>query len=131
MKNIIKTTAYSAVALSSIAYTKVLAAGLTITDLDRENWKDLSIADTQGGNIGATILGFIKYLLWFLGLIGVIIFLWAGFQILTAGWDDEKVKKGKTTMINAVIGIVVIVFAWAIVSWLLEGFVTAVQTKNP
>ena len=59
------------------------------------------------------------YLLGFLALIGVIFAIYWGFQILTAGWDDDKVKKGKTTLINALLGIFVIWISWALISWIV------------
>jgi hypothetical protein len=46
--------------------------------------------------------------------------IYGGFQILTAGWDDEKVKKGKTTLINALLGIFVILISWTLVDWIIS-----------
>jgi hypothetical protein len=45
--------------------------------------------------------------------------LYGGFQILTAGGDEEKVKKGKTTLIQAVIGLIVIFLASNIIRWVI------------
>jgi hypothetical protein len=46
------------------------------------------------------MLGYVIGLLYF---VAVVFALYGGFQILTAAGDEEKVKKGKTTLINAVI----------------------------
>ncbi len=71
----------------------------------------------KGPNAGdpiATIQTFIKGLLTLLGLVMVIMALWGGWQILTSGAEDEGKEAGKKIIINAIIGIVVIFFAWTI-----------------
>ncbi len=63
-----------------------------------------------------TIQTFIKGLLTLLGLVMVAMALWGGWKILTSGEEDEGKEAGKKIIINAVIGIVVIFFAWTITS---------------
>ena len=55
----------------------------------------------------------------FLYIVAVLYGLWGGFNILTAGGDEEKVKKGKTIIIQALIGLVVIFLASSIIQWLI------------
>jgi hypothetical protein len=55
----------------------------------------------------------------FLGLLGVCYGIWGGFQIVTAGGDEEKVKKGRTIIIQVIIGLVVIFLANSIIQWVL------------
>lgn len=61
----------------------------------------------------------ITYALGFLTLIVVILILWAGFSILTAGGDEEKVKTAKNIIIRAAIGLVIIFMAWSITTFIL------------
>lgn len=56
----------------------------------------------------------------FLGLLGVCYGIWGGFQIITAGGDEEKVKKGRTIIIQVAIGLVVIWLANSIVQFVLR-----------
>lgn len=63
-----------------------------------------------------TIQGFITNLLTFLGIVMVAMALWGGWKILTSGAEDEGKEAGKKIIINAVIGIVIIFFAWTITS---------------
>lgn len=67
----------------------------------------------------------ISSFLMFVTIIAVIYCLWAGFNILTAGGDEEKVKKGRTTIIQVVIGIVVMWLAYSVVSWVINALVGA------
>lgn len=55
----------------------------------------------------------------FLYLVAVIYGLWGGFLILTAGWKDDNVKKWRTVIVQALIGLVVIWLASSIVQFLV------------
>lgn len=61
----------------------------------------------------------VAYLLGFLALIVVLLILWAGFTILTAGGDEDKVKNGKTIIVRAFIGLLIIFLAWAITTFII------------
>jgi hypothetical protein len=55
----------------------------------------------------------------YLTIAAVVYGLWWGFNILTAGWNEDKVKTWKTVIINALIWIVVIFIVGSLVRWLL------------
>lgn len=55
----------------------------------------------------------------FLTILAVMYALYGGFNILTAGGEEDKVKKGKTILIQALLGLVVIWLSYSIVSWLI------------
>jgi hypothetical protein len=61
-----------------------------------------------------------KYALTFVAIIGVIIIIFAGFQILTAGGDDKKVSGAKTMIMYAAIGMLVMFLAWSIVKFVIN-----------
>ncbi|HWQ99501.1 MAG TPA: hypothetical protein VN397_01485 [Candidatus Methylomirabilis sp.] len=66
----------------------------------------------------------------FLGLLGVIflvLLLYAGFLWMTSAGDAEKVKKAQNTIKNAVIGLVIIASAWAIVSFIMNALTGVTQ----
>lgn len=53
----------------------------------------------------------------FLGLLGIIflvLIIYSGFHWMTAGGDEEKVTLAKSTLIRAVIGLAIIIGAYAI-----------------
>ncbi len=56
----------------------------------------------------------------FLYLIAVGFALYGGFQILTAGGEDDKVKSGKKILINAVLGLFVIFIASSLIKFVVE-----------
>ncbi len=55
----------------------------------------------------------------FLAIIAVIYGLYGGFLMLTAGGEEEKMKKGRTILIQVAIGLVVIFLANSIVQFVL------------
>jgi nitrate reductase NapE component len=61
----------------------------------------------------------------FLGIIAVGIVLVGGFKWMTAGGNDEKVGEAKKLMGSGVIGLVIVLAAWGIATFILEQLVTA------
>lgn len=55
----------------------------------------------------------------FLWILGVIYAIWGWFNIMTAGGEEDKVKKGKSIILQAAIGLVVIWLANSIVQWII------------
>lgn len=70
----------------------------------------------------------INVMLGFLGIVLLGYLLYAGFLWMTAGGDEENVKKAKSMIKNAIIGLVIIVAAFAISSFVLQALVTATAT---
>ena len=63
----------------------------------------------------AVIIGkIVKVVIQFLGLIALVIILIGGFQWMTSGGDEEKIKSARRLMTNGVIGMAIVVLAYAI-----------------
>ena len=56
----------------------------------------------------------IKAFLGLLGIIAIVLMLYAGFQWMTAGGNSEQIGTAKSIMINATIGLAIILSAYAI-----------------
>lgn len=52
------------------------------------------------------------------GIVAVIFILYAGFQYVTSDGQPEKTKDAQTTIINALIGLTIAIFAAAVVSFI-------------
>lgn len=61
----------------------------------------------------------------FLGIIAVCLLLYAGFLWMTARGNEEKIDKAKKILINATIGLTIILAAFGIVSFILSQLITA------
>jgi len=72
-------------------------------------------AGGQPGDALLTMIGkIIRMVLTLLGVIVLVIVVYSGFQWMTAGGDPEKVKTAKQWLTNAVIGLALILAAYAI-----------------
>lgn len=79
-----------------------------------------------------TVLG--KTIAFALGFVGIIFFgliLVAGFQILTAGGNEENVKKAKSRIIHATIGLLIIIAAYIISYTIFTVIETSRQGGQP
>ncbi len=66
-------------------------------------------------DLKATVIKIINLVLGLLALIAVIMVIYGGFIWLTAAGNEENVEKAKRIISAAVIGIVIILLAWAVV----------------
>lgn len=66
----------------------------------------------QGTNFVDAVELIITWLLGFIGIIVFVIFLYAGFEYATAGGDETKTKAAQARMANAIIGLLIIFFAF-------------------
>jgi hypothetical protein len=66
----------------------------------------------------------ISALLGISGALALLMFVWGGMQWLTSGGNTDRIKKGKDTLVWAVIGLVVIFTSYAIV----RAVITALST---
>lgn len=113
MKNVVKNSFYATIGLILIWFNNVNAIAVwTVNEDIRVSWT----ADT-------VIQNWVANLLLFLYLAAVLLAIYGGFNILTAAWDEEKVKKWKTILIQAMLWVVIIFLAGSLVQWLLEAVV--------
>lgn len=77
------------------------------------------------GDLRETIGKVIQVALSFLGIVAVCIVLWGGMRWMTAGGSEEKVKEAQKIMIAGLIGLAIILSAWAITSFVVTQLVSA------
>ena len=85
-----------------------------------------------GTNIGTgttdiriTIARIIRMAMSLLGIIAVLIILYGGFKWMTAAGSDEAVGDAKKIITAGIIGLVIILTAYAIASFVINSLVTA------
>lgn len=85
------------------------------------------IGEEAGINSGATleemIGSILNVVLGFLGILLLVYLLWGGFKWMTSGGSDEGVTQAKEMIRNAIIGLIIIVAAYAISTFVLESLV--------
>lgn len=99
-------------ALMTVLFLPVTAALASsediIRDTDRHN---AAVSD----DFRAAVVGFMNYFLSFLGLIAVIMVVYAGILLVTAQGDEQQINKGKKIILWAAIGMLIIMLSYAIV----------------
>lgn len=108
----------SLISIATPLDTKVQAEGLLST---QEGMSE--IEDVYGGrtpeDIRVTIIKVIVLALQFLGIIVLCLILFAGFQWMTSGGNEEKIGKAKKLLISAIIGLAIILSSWLIARYAL------------
>ena len=100
----------------------VQGGGLTGAKTSLDYVGTASGQSAQGGPSGLpTIIGnMISVILSVLGIIFVVLIIQSGIQYMTSAGAEDKVKEAKKRMITAVIGIVIILAAYSISSFVIS-----------
>lgn len=86
------------------------------------------VSSTNTGNVPETIDGsdglitrVVNILLWAIGVISVIMIIIGGIRYATSNGDSNNAKSAMNTIMYAVVGLVIAIFAYAIVNFVLKG----------
>lgn len=100
----------------------VSAAALTADELFGGDTKGSDFASGAGlgdKDLVDTIAAIIRVALGFLGVIAVVIILLGGFKWMTSGGNDTKVGDAKKLIYAGIIGLVIVLSAYAIASFVI------------
>ncbi len=94
---------------------------------------DLGVGAIQGtvklgdGDVRTTAARIINVALGFLGIIAVVIVLIGGFQYMISGGNETKTAEARSLIFAGIIGLAIILSAWAITSFVIGRLVGATQ----
>jgi hypothetical protein len=77
------------------------------------------------GDAQTIVTGLLTWFLTILGVLAVVYFVYGGVLYMTAGADSEKAGKGRTVIVNAIIGIIIIVASFVIVQLVARALAAA------
>ena len=84
-------------------------------------------------NAGTSVNGLIRTVInWMLGIafaVAVLFLIIGGFWYITSAGNEETAEKGRATAINAIIGIIIIILSYVIIS-VVSNFVANPNTNN-
>jgi len=127
-KTLFKKAVVLAMALFVLTPVMTFSLPALATDLDPWGGKQDVIKDTTGlgdrdpRDIAASV---IRVILGFLGIVAVIIILLGGFKWMTAGGNEDKVGEAKKLITAGIIGLVIILAAFAIATFVLNSLLSA------
>jgi heme/copper-type cytochrome/quinol oxidase subunit 2 len=85
-------------------------------------------ANLGSEDLTATIGLLISALLSVLGVIFLLLIIWSGFTWMTAAGDPKKVDKAKDILITSVVGLIILLSAYAISTFVIDSLATATGT---
>lgn len=80
---------------------------------------------SEEGNLAETIGNLINQALAILGIIIVVLIIYGGFLWMTAGGNSENVDKAKKIIINATIGLIIVLAAYSITYFVIQAVMNA------
>ncbi|KKW28812.1 MAG: hypothetical protein UY72_C0061G0007 [Candidatus Uhrbacteria bacterium GW2011_GWD2_52_7] len=117
-----------ALALPFVHLSPVLPAQAATLEADDILSEDFG--DTTGlgqADLKTAIGQLINVALGFLGVVAVVIILMGGFKWMTAGGNDKNVEEAKRLIIAGIIGLAIILAAYAIASFVISSILSATQ----
>lgn len=82
---------------------------------------------TVGGVIALVVQGFLGLL----GMIFLILIITAGYNWMTAGGEEEKIRKAKDMIQRAIIGLIIIIAAYAITYFVFKNLGNVAGNTGP
>ena len=114
---------------------EVVGGGATDKDALGETSEKLNeVFGTGGANVPQTdlikvISNIIKWVLGFMGLVLTLMIIYGGFLWMSSGGDTEKISKARNTIINGIIGLVIVVLAYTIANFVIKALGTEILTE--
>ena len=75
---------------------------------------------TQLVGTDGTISNVVNSILYVAGIIAVVMLIFGGIRFMVSRGDKDKVQKAKNTVIYAIIGLVLVIFSYAIVNFIVS-----------
>jgi len=129
MKNIFKIALASVLLSFSVLIFPVFSTNASTAGIIKTKGSSTDVFVSSAGfstaveaeNIVATI---IKTVLSLLGVIFVALMIFSGYQWMTAGGNEDAIKKAKGRIINAIIGLAIVVFAYGVTAFVFKNLPT-------
>ena len=127
-----KTSIVRGITALGLAATLALPA-VALAQPDSLNANDLGVGAIESsiklgsGDVRQTAARIINVALSFLGIIAVVIVLLGGFKYMIAGGNETKTDEAKKLIVSGIIGLAIILSAWAITSFVISQLVSATQ----
>jgi len=110
--------------VSVFVVTPVLAASLDV-GLDYGTFTGLGSKDLRIG-----VMTIVNVLFTFLGVLTIIMMLYAGFLWLTSAGSEEKTGQAKKIITSAIIGLVIIFISYGIASFVIDNLIKATTDQQ-
>ena len=115
----------SAITLVTIGFISVFAAPEAFATFAGQ--VEAGVNATGAGDSGFSITGeggivsqVINTMLFAVGVLSVVMLIWGGLRYILSGGNSTSVTAAKNTILYAIVGLIIALFAWAIVNFVVE-----------
>lgn len=78
----------------------------------------------EGTDVNSIVTDVINFLSWFVGVVSVVMIIVGGFRYITSGGSNDKVSSAKSTIVYALIGLILVALAQFIVNFVIDRVTT-------
>ncbi|MFA7314582.1 MAG: pilin [Candidatus Magasanikbacteria bacterium] len=103
---------------------------LGVKVIEQGDGTDGSITALGTSDLRSTVVKIINIALGMLGIIAVVVVLIGGFKWMTAGGDDGKTEEARKWIFSGIIGLAIILSAWAIAKFAINNLGAATNVKD-
>ncbi len=104
-----------AFSFASVAFAQAPGQAITPTGLTADTLGTSgSVTDTT--SLVGKIMGLVNWIAWFVGLMAVLMGLYAGVLFITAAGNADSITKARSILLYAIVGIAVAVLAFSLVA---------------
>lgn len=106
-----------------VGVSALLAGSILTTNVSAQVDSGIKAATTsemEGRSVDSTIGSIVDVLMWVVGILSVVMITWSGFRYITSAGDTSKLASAKNTLIYAVVGLIIAIMAYAIVTFVRE-----------
>jgi len=122
-----KKISWSLALVMALGYVGVAEAQLEMPPNGSTGLPDLSF----GGGIAGVVETITLLLLALAGIISVLFLIYGGMQYIFSGANEDLAKSGKTTIKNAIIGLIIVVLSYTVVSVIFNTLVESSGVVGP
>ena len=117
----IKTFAIAAVlAITGVAFTLSPVASATSIERGLTAARPEGVSDNLMDGDDSIFTTVVNFMLFIIGAISVIMLIWGGIQYTISRGDSGAVNNAKNTILYAIVGLIVAIFAFAIVNFVVK-----------
>lgn len=126
MKQISKAKVLTAVMCLAMAFTVASPVSLPVyADAKDEVKKGADMTNSGGSakqDLPDVITTIINVMLFIAGALAVIMIIYGGIRYITAHGDEKQVKVAKDTIVYSVVGLIIAILAYALVTFIFDRF---------
>ncbi len=116
--------------------TKIILLSLTLLLVAMPAYADFVFCGGKGdvpckfSDLFKLVFIVVNYLISMAGLVAILFIVWGGFRMLTSAGDPARIKDAKSTIWNAILGMIIVLLSYIIVGY-VAGILAPDAGGNP